>query len=589
MNQKDASSPFLPLPDGIIIESVDEGTNQVIVQIRSTHPTAVCPLCRQLSERVHGDYTRTVADLPCSGRRVILSLTVRKFVCATPSCPRQIFTERLCELVQSYARMTNRLCEALQALGLATCGELGERLAPKLGMHVSAPTLLRCMRTHAYSEPEHVTIVGIDDWAWRKGTTYGTLVVDLQSRRPIALLPDRSAQTTEAWLRTHPEIALVSRDRGGDYAAAARRGAPQAKQAADKFHLVKNLRDGLKDLMDRHHARLPEVEARGSDAIPVKARGITPSPVEQEEEPITQGKGPKRYRTIPATPYQRPERISYDEYHKQARREKRMARYEMVRALHEQGMSQREIARTLKLSRQTISKFLHAEQYPEMHHKKRGEKPSLLDPYRAYILHRWQQGYRNSVQLYDEITAQGFKGSAPLLRIFLAELRKKHREAGSASALTLDRAQRAITLLPSTPPKPRLTHRMSAGRASWLFIRKEADLSEQQKREVEQIKAAHPELQTAYQLVQAFVLLLSERRSADLDAWLAQASASSTSELKRFAKGLLQDYDAVRTACSTEWSNGQVEAQVNCLKLQKRMVYGRANFDLLRLRVLCRV
>jgi transposase len=170
-----------------------------------------------------------VADVPCAGRLVRLALTVRKFVCPTTTCPRRIITLRLPDLVQSYARMTNRLAFALQALGFATCGQVGERFAPKLGMAVSGPTLLRRMRSCSYTPPASVSVLGIDDWAWKKGATYGTILVDLESHKPIDLLPERTAETTEAWLRTHPEVTLVSRDRGGDYAAAARKGAPQAR------------------------------------------------------------------------------------------------------------------------------------------------------------------------------------------------------------------------------------------------------------------------------------------------------------------------------------------------------------------------
>lgn len=229
MSQTDPSSPFLPLPDGIAIASIHVETNSVVVHIACHLPTALCPVCGQPSERIHGAYVRTVADLPCGGRRVILKLSVRKFVCRTASCPRRIFTERLSELVLSYARMTNRLSETLQTLGFATCGELGERFAPKLGMQVSGPTLLRRMRTRACPEPSSVRILGIDDWSWKKGVTYGTILVDLELRKPIELLPDRTASTSEAWLRRHPEVELVSRDRGGDYAAAAKKGAPQAR------------------------------------------------------------------------------------------------------------------------------------------------------------------------------------------------------------------------------------------------------------------------------------------------------------------------------------------------------------------------
>ena len=207
-------SSCLRLPSNLAVVSASPTTTNLVVQVACQELAAACPLCRQPSERIHGRYVRTVADLPCGGHRVILSLAVRKFVCRTPTCPRTIFTERLPELVQSYARITNRLREALQALGFATCGEVSERLAPKLGMQVTGPTLLRHMRAVTYVPPEAVRILGIDDWSWKKGQTYGTILVDLERRCPIELLPDRQAATVEAWLRSHPEIEVVSRDRG---------------------------------------------------------------------------------------------------------------------------------------------------------------------------------------------------------------------------------------------------------------------------------------------------------------------------------------------------------------------------------------
>ncbi len=159
MSQADASSPFLPLPDGRVIVSIQEEDDLVLVHITCRKSSTCCPSCRSSSERVHGTYERTVADLPCAGRRVLLKLLIRKFVCGNPLCTYKIFTERLDSLVQSYARMTNRLSETLQTLGFATCGELGERLAPKLGMRVSGPTLLRRMRTRVYIPPWEVPIV----------------------------------------------------------------------------------------------------------------------------------------------------------------------------------------------------------------------------------------------------------------------------------------------------------------------------------------------------------------------------------------------------------------------------------------------
>src|SRR2546430_12896688 len=187
MDVVDTASLLFSFPDDIIISSIRTTTTEVVLHIASRRPCATCPLCEQPSERVHGRYARTVAGLPCAGRRVMLALTVRKFVCTTPTCPRQIFTERLADLVQSYARMTNRLREALLALGLATSAQESERLAPSLGMKVSAHTLLHHLRTVACPPPISVRILCVDDWSWKKRQTYGTILVDLEKHCPIEL------------------------------------------------------------------------------------------------------------------------------------------------------------------------------------------------------------------------------------------------------------------------------------------------------------------------------------------------------------------------------------------------------------------
>jgi transposase len=587
MDCLDTTSPFLPLPEGLVIASLSETESQLMVHVACRSPTACCPLCQLPSDRIHGRYGRTVADLPCAGRRVVLALTVRKFVCRTPTCPRQIFTERFPDLVLSYARLTNRLRDALVALGLAPSAEVCTRLAPKLGMQVSAPTLLRRLRSVSCPPPTSVRILGIDDWSWKKGQIYGTLLVDLELRRPIEILPDRREETIEAWLLTHPEVEVVSRDRGGEYAAAARKGAPQAQQVADKFHLLLNLREKLKELMARKQKLLPHVETNTSDAIPDKARGAlsarSPSSASEAVE------RPKSFRhmspqlrvassgSAPTPPEETPSQIN---------RSNRYARYEAVRTLHQQAFSQREIARRLKLSRQTVQRFLVAETFPE-----RSRPPyrgSILDPYKPYILERWQSGCWNGTQLSSEVKMRGYTGSDSLFRLFISQLRKQHQRVGTASILTLDTSGAHVKAPLDSPPKPSPKRRMSPTRASWLCVCQPDKLDEKQRQHVEQIRAAHRDLDTAYQLSQAFVTMLAEHRDQDLDGWLLQARQSGIRELKSFAQGIRRDYAAVRAAFTSPWSQGQVEAQVNCLKLQKRLMFGRANFDLLRLRVLRR-
>ncbi len=587
MSQTETFSPFLPLPDGIVIASLRAETSSVIVHIACCLLKAFCPLCGQPSERIHGDYVRTVADLPCCGRRVILKLSVRKFVCGTSTCPRRIFAERLSELVQYYARMTNRLSEALQTLGFATCGE-GERLAPTLGMQVSGPTLLRRMRTRACPSPSSVRILGIDDWSWKKGATYGTILVDLELRKTIEILPDRTAETAEVWLRMHPEVEIVSRDRGGNYAAAARKGAPQAQQVADKFHLLKNLRDELKDFLARKQKWLPEAEEASSDGVPRRAQG---KGQESTDVPGLKPEGQeKHFRHMPQEARRSARKLpdlSAAELRSQVSRANRYARYEAVRTLHQQAFSDHEIGRRLKLSRVTVRKFIMADVFPEI--SRPPYRGSMLNPYKPYILQRWQEGCWNGVQIYTEIKERGYTGSASLFRFFIRDLRKRHQEAGTSAVLTLDVSGATVDLPDSLPPKPCPKARMTPTRASWLCVSQPKKLDEKQLRQVELIRAGHTDLDTAYQISQAFVSMVAEHRDKDLEEWLVQAGRSGIAELKSFAQGIHRDYAAVSAAFTSQWSQGQVEAQVNCLKLQKRIVFGRANFDLLRLRVLCRI
>src|SRR5437588_11031290 len=253
-------SPFLPLPEGMVIGQVEIAEAQLTVEVISTQPCARCPGCGTPSEAVHCQYQRTVHDVPSGGRRVVLRLCVRKFFCLTPTCPRKVFAERLPDLVQPWARVSNRLMEEVKALGLSACTEVNERLAPRLGMKVKAPTLLRYLRTIPPPPDAPVHVLGLDDFAMRRGDCYGTILINLETHRPLDLLPDRTAELVLPWLKTHPEIDVVSRDRAGSYADAVNRALPHAIQVADRYHLVQNLPEHLQGLLDRKRTCLPVVE-----------------------------------------------------------------------------------------------------------------------------------------------------------------------------------------------------------------------------------------------------------------------------------------------------------------------------------------
>ena len=257
-----------------------------------------------------------------------------------------------------------------------------------------------------------------------------------------------------------------------------------------------------------------------------------------------------------------------------------------MRALYQRAISQREIARRLNLSRQTVHRFLSAESFP-----KRSRPPyrgSILDPYKPYVLERWKAGCWNGSQLYSEVKELGYTGSEALFRLFISSVRKQHQAAGTSTVLTLDVDGAKVSGPVDPLPKPSLTPRMSPARVSWLYVSQSSKLDEKQRQQVAQIRTAQGDLDIAYDLAQAFVSMLAEHRDTNLDEWLAQAEHSGIRELKSFACGIRRDYAAVRATFTSEWSNGPVEAQVNCLKLQKRLMFGRANFDLLRLHVLRR-
>jgi transposase len=478
---------------------------------------------------------------------------VRKFVCRNPSCTRRIFTERLPDLAATYARKTQRLVTILQAIGIALGGEAGAGLAARLRLPTSPATLLRLVRAATVFHTPTLQVVGLDEWAWRRGHRYGTILVDLVTHRVVDLLPDRSAANVAAWLAQHPAITAVCRDRSPLYADGIRRGAPKAVQVVDRFHLVDNLRAAVEAFLRNQRGALQAAAVR-------TAQALTPpgSPV-----PVT-----------PMYPGRR-QRLQPQHHRAESERPPRhapwVAIYEALHTLHAQGIPVATIARQLGISRPTVYAYLRRDAPPGPKRPQFRWSNHVLTPYIPYLIRRWRDSGANSARLWREIQARGYTHSARTVCRFITQLRRAS-QAGQA---------------PETQASPYTRPQGPSARAvSFTLVCPTAKRSQDAQTYVEQLCQVEAGMARANQLIQAFLAIARERRGHDLEAWIAEATHSSIDELARFAQGLQEDLAAVTAGLTLEWSNGVTEGQIHRLKLVKRQGYGRAGFALLRQRVL---
>jgi transposase len=387
------------------------------------------------------------------------------------------------------------------------------------------------------------TVLGVDDWAFRKGHTYGTVLIDLERRQRITLLPDREADTLATWLEEHPGVEVVARDRSGAYAEGARRGAPQAEQV--RFHLVQNLAAVLETVFTAHVAELRTVEQATLDAN--LGQAVRPGPSHREAS----------------------QRAKADE-----RRERRLARYQQVWALHRDGWSGEAISRHLGIGRSTVVRYLRHETFPERRGRSDAGR-SRLDRWKPIILERWNAGCRHSRRLFREIQRHGYRGSYPTLARYTQRLRQ------AQEGVARRRASRERSLPPVADPQRRpLTPR----NAAWLVLRHSENLTTAETDQLNRLRIQHAALTEAITLAEEFVAMIRAGLPERFDPWLAQAQDSALPAFRNFARKLDSDNDAVRAAMTLPWSTGQVEGQINRLKMIKRQMFGRANFDLLNRR-----
>ena len=485
-----------------------------------------------------------------------LIIRARRFWCTNTACPRKIFVERLPVLAIAHARKTTRLKKMLQAIGLELGGEAASRLGTQLCMESSPDTFLRFVRQSTTEISSTPRVVGIDDWSYRRGHKYGTILCDLEQHAVIDLLPDRSADSVAAWLQCHPSVEVISRDRAQVYADGATHGAPDAQQVADRWHILKNLSEALElQLVRSRHEKKQEITQLLPEELP-------PQPLAEKSKEL-----------FPPTKEIRPRPLWQDEEARQLRREVRLERYIQIVTLDKQGVKHKDIAKMIGVGERTVHRYLSREAFPER--AERCKQPHSLDPYVPHLVKRWEEGCHNGRQLWREICLQGFTGAASLIYRYI----ERFRQYDGLPSSKQERASGGTKVPLACTPK----------KAAWFFLRRPSDLSEEERTTLETYLKEHENVVEVYDFAQAFAKMLREQQASRLETWLQQVEASSYINLHRFAAGVRKDHAAVFAAFTSPWSQGQVEGQVNCLKMIKRQMYGRANFDLLRKRVLHRV
>ena len=455
------SNPSMPsVPDGLHVDDLTLDKTGLLITARTTAAQASCRVCGRASTRVHSRYWRTFKDLPWQDRSVTWRVQVRRFRCG--HCPGRIFAERVPGLGTRKARRSDRLAEAQTDIGMVLGGEAGARLSRRLAMPISGDTVLRLIRRRGTVPSPPPRVVGIDDWAWRRGRSYGTIVCDLERRRVIDLLPGRSAAPVRDWLAAHPSVTVVSRDRSGPYAEAARTGAPTATQVADRWHLLVNASEALRGAVERHQLEIRSVAHRA-----VKDPSASPGLRETAAKPEVTSR--------------------------------RRDRCEAALCLHGEGLPTKEIARRLGASRNAVRRWVRAGRFVPY---RRAPGSSRLDRHLPFVEARWQEGQHSATALYRELHAHGFTGGYDIVRRWAAR-----RKRGA----------------PARPPSTRIP---STRRITRWLTGDLAALSPEDRAFTEALCSAAPRLSQAAEVIRAFADLLRQNDPTGLTPWLDAAAAT---------------------------------------------------------------
>lgn len=529
---------LLPHLAAVIVEEAEISGDCVWLRARARADDASCPRCGCSSGKVHSTYQRRLADAAIGGRRVRIRLRIRRFFCINPECPARTFAEQVDGLTWRRSRRTPPLARTLTSIALALAGRAGARLAGTLNLTAGRSSMLRLVIAQPDPETGTITILGVDDFAFRRGRDYGTILVNVETGKPVDVLRDREADTLADWLKDHPGTAVICRDRAGAYADGARQGAPDAIQVADRWHIWHNLCEHTGKAAARHRSCLqepdpePEHESAGEDED-------TPDPQQA---------------AIAAAAAKRAEASALAVRTRQ--------RYDLVQGLKAQGKGIKPIMRETGLAKETVRRFYYAVTVDELLAKVRDGRPSILDEHKPHLHQRWNDGVTNVRHLHAELKERGYKGSYGAIRDYMLPF----REAGAAP--------------PAVPGPPK-----ARDLASWILTHPD-NLKDEEKAKLAQARERCPHLDSLAGHVAEFAKILTGLHGDQLDDWIAAVEADDQPDLHSFVRGIKHDYDAVLNGLTMTWNSGVVEGNVNRVKMLKRQMFGRATFPMLRKRIL---
>jgi transposase len=462
-------------------------------------------------------------DIAVAGLALLIQVQVRRFRCDNTGCPAKTFAEQIDGLTARHARLTPGLRGMLTQIGLALAGRAGSRLASVIGVAAGRDTLLRLVKALPDPPKAPITVLGVDDFAFRRGRHYGTVLIDMDSHRPVDMFDGRDGDSLAAWLQRHPEVEVICRDRAGGYGEGARSGAPQAVQVADRFHLWQNLGQAVEKTVNAHRSQLV------APALP-PADDTMPA----EVQPLPEKKIVTRLR----------------EHHA------------AVHELAAQGLNKSAIGRKLGLHQATVRKYLNAVSHAELTAVTE-QRAHLVDDYVAYLHQRWNEGERNATALFREIKEQGYPGGELAVQRYLRRFRK------------------GLGQIPHPGPKPPSVRQAT----SWIMTHPD-HLDPRDAVKLRELRSRDRDFNRLVKHVRAFAIMMTGRHGDRLDAWITTVEHDTLAPLAGFARNLRRDLDAVRNGLTLEHSSGAVEGNINRLKMIKRQMFGRAGLDLLRKRVL---